>query len=162
MRLIDYMPAIFDALLFMEPHGKERARTNPRGGKPYKDKREKDLEDFVKTWFIGEWRRMARNWTGVPGACPILPLTGPLIIEVTAAKTRPQRLAKFHPDREIWRTVTPDADNVMKFIADAAQAAGIVKDDKEFSGMPPWSVFAPTGSKPYVRVSIFRAPGVGP
>jgi len=59
------------------------------------------------------------------------PLAGPVEVQILARFPRPQRMIwKRKPMPEAPHISTPDADNVIKAVLDAAEKAGVVRNDR--------------------------------
>lgn len=57
-----------------------------------------------------------------------LPLVGPVALELTFTVKKPQSAPKR---RRTWPAVRPDLDHYVRAILDAAQTAGVIKDDAQ-------------------------------
>ena len=85
------------------------------------------------------------------------PLDEPLVLEVTALFARPKRLLwKQRPTPRQPQWGRPDADNVLKAVADALQRAGVLRDDGIISCVTVWKLYAAGDEGPGVRVVLSR------
>lgn len=132
-------------LIAGEPIGKGRPRVvrtksgNVRGVTPQKTREWERYAVRVLVWW----------WRGRP------PLVGPVKVSVKAIKSRPQRLTrKSDPEGLMWRTVTPDADNVLKIVLDSIETAGIVTGDQQVALVECRSLYAEKVGHPRVEVTI--------
>lgn len=122
------------------PVGKGRPRVT-RAGRTYTPKLTREWEEKAVTIMRAHWRRE--------------PLEGLVWVLVEAVKARPQAMqGKRWPEGELWRDKKPDADNVLKACADAAEKAGICKNDSQIAQMTCRSLYAAKGQPPEVRVTF--------
>ena len=119
-----------------EPLGKKRVRATIRGGHAavYTPSSQIEWEQMVAQMARTEMENM-----GVE-----LPLHGPLMLQVKAIRKRPQRLMrKKDPVLLLWREDKPDADNVLKGVADGLEKGGLFeKSDAQIAYTSCYSLWA--------------------
>ena len=109
----------------------------------------------TRAWESYASQKFRAGWMGGP-------LTEPIGVIVLALKSRPKRLMrKKDPDGRIWRTATPDIDNVLKAVCDALEKGGIVEDDRYIVNVAGSSQYTAKGERPHVEVTIYD-PGGAP
>jgi Holliday junction resolvase RusA-like endonuclease len=76
-------------------------------------------------------------------------------IVVFAVKQRPKILTrKVGTTARVWRTTTPDGDNVLKAVCDALQLAEVIKNDSVLSDKRVLSLYAAEGEPPCVEIQL--------
>ena len=106
-----------------------------------------------------QWERMAAQairfgW----GSAPMVDRA--IMITVTAVYPRPSRKPRgvnaevWKSGARIWRPCRPDLDNVIKAALDAAQLAGVLKDDGLVVELHAVKVWAAIGEQPSVILSF--------
>lgn len=132
------------------PVGKGRPRVALRGGHPHAYTPQPTAAWEAKAVWL------ARNqWGRQP------PAEVPVFLDVVAVCARPQRLLRRRdPDGRIWRTSKPDGDNVLKIVADALVAAGVLRDDVFVVDWHCRCVYAARDEGPSVEVRVTLAPPV--
>ena len=113
---------ILDLLIPGDPVGKARPRVT-REGHAYTPK-------GTVEWERGAAMLLRHAYRGAPLDEPV-----ELVVEAVNARPAslipgPRKLAA-HPELagRLWRTTKPDGDNVLKIVADALVAAGVLRDD---------------------------------
>ncbi len=87
------------------------------------------------------------------------PIEAPVALRVIAAAKRPQRLLrKKDPDGRLWRCSKPDLDNVVKSVADAMVAGGMIRDDTQIVVIEALSVYCARNEVPSVAAWVAEAP----
>lgn len=88
-------------------------------------------------------------------AAGVVPVDGPLSMEVVIVLARPARLCrKFDPPGRLWAPVKPDADNVVKAVSDGLVKAGCLHDDAPIVYVTAWKHYAAIGEEPHVAVTL--------
>lgn len=123
----------------MRPHGKGRPQFDGRTGRAITPKATREWERDFAAYAL----RFA----------PLMPIEGPVRVDVVAVLPRPQRLHRAtDPDGPTWAPVVPDADNVRKAVLDAM--ARWWTDDRLVVAGETLKVYAPKGGKPCVLVRV--------
>ncbi len=111
------MPWQFDLVVPGPPIGKGRPRFSRASGRAYTPKGTAEWERACAMLARSEWRDA--------------PLDDLSCLEVTAVMPRPKRLLrKKDPEGRILCGAKPDADNILKIVADSLQLAGVVRRDE--------------------------------
>jgi len=83
--------------------------------------------------------------------------SGPAVLHVEAVFDRPKALLrKKDPEGRFWRPKKPDADNVLKIVADAIVKAAVVEDDRQIVRWAIRSCYAAKGHGSLVAVKLFK------
>lgn len=110
-----------------EPLGKQRARATVRAGHAavYTPTSQTEWEQMLA--------QMARRECEAQGYS--VPFEGPMRLFVDAVRARPKRLQRRKdPEGIMWREDKPDADNVLKSVADGLEKGGLfVSSDAQIS-----------------------------
>lgn len=118
------------------PVAKARPRVT-KAGKAYTPKKTRDWEKMAA-------QAIALTW----GATP--PVDRPVNVTLTAVYPRPKRRPpNVDPETwksggRVWRPSRPDLDNIIKAVLDAAQLAGVIKDDSLVVEIAARKVYAST------------------
>ena len=82
-------------------------------------------------------------------------ITGPVLLEVTSVKARPQDLDKdsYYSGR-IWCEVVPDGDNILKIASDALVKAKVIEDDGLVVRWTCDTVYTARGERPCVEIRV--------
>ncbi len=135
-------PSAFSAVIPGPPIGKGRPRSTVRGG-------------YVRTFTpkpTAEWEARAAvvlrdAWGGRA------PIGGGARVEILARFPRPQRMIwKRKAMPEAPHIASPDADNVAKIVLDAAEKAGVIRNDRTVYSLMIRKVYASGTDSPGVFV----------
>ena len=106
-----------------------------------------------------QWERMAAQAIRLGwGSTPMIDRA--IMITVIAVYPRPKRKPRdvtadvWQEGGRIWRPCRPDLDNVIKAALDAAQLAGVLKDDGLVVELHAVKVWAAIGEKPSVILTF--------
>jgi Holliday junction resolvase RusA-like endonuclease len=93
-----------------------------------------------------------------------LQLQAPVVVVVVAVWSRPKRKpqavsssAWSKPGR-IWRTSTPDVDNVAKAALDAINRSRVIEDDRYVVHLSAFTVYGAIGEESHVSIQVQTAP----
>jgi len=142
---------LLDVVITGQPCGKARHRTRfvqPKG-RPGFVSSYVDPKDPNVSWERFASAVFSEAWGGRPPLGRV-----PLRLIVEAIATRPKGMKKSAGQGRLWRLAKPDGDNVLKAIADALQAGGVVLDDKVIAHMSVVSLVAADGEAPHTRVVL--------
>ena len=122
-----------------EPVAKGRPRVVSAGGfaRAYTPQKTINWEGLAGWYFQAQWKGAA-------------PYTEPVVLHVSAVKSRPKRLLrKKDPDGLILRPAKPDLDNVIKIVGDALERAAVLKNDIQIVEIHAYSYYAERDLHPW-------------
>ncbi|HJW76560.1 MAG TPA: RusA family crossover junction endodeoxyribonuclease, partial [Thermoleophilia bacterium] len=101
------------------------------------------------SWEAAAAAELRAAWAGKP------PIERPVHLLVRAVARRPKRLMRQRDSAgRLWRGVRPDADNVLKAVADAMQLAGVVRDDALIVRVEAESLYTAKHESPRVEIVL--------
>tara|TARA_R110000787_G_scaffold88873_1_gene188412 strand:- start:186 stop:620 length:435 start_codon:yes stop_codon:yes gene_type:complete len=133
-----------------EPVAKGRPRVVSAGGfaRAYTPQKTINWEGLAGWYFQAQWKGAA-------------PYTEPVVLHVSAVKSRPKRLLrKKDPDGLILRPAKPDLDNVIKIVGDALERAAVLKNDIQIVEIHAYSYYAERDGAPRVEVALTTPGGL--
>ena len=134
-----------EALIAGRPQPKERPRHN--AGRVYTPAKTRNWETAAAL--------QLKSATNVRG------YAAPVGVRIIAVWSRPKRRpssidpAEWNDGGRIWRTATPDLDNVEKCCNDAIQLAGILQDDRFVCLIESTKLYGAIGETDHVQIQIF-------
>lgn len=130
----------------IEPRGKQRPRLASKGryARAYTPA---PTVQWTKAFRV----HLQQLWQGQP-----IPAGVAVGLKVVAVFSRPQRLLRRKdPDHRLYKTSTPDGDNVLKIIADACNGL-CWHDDAQVAEMQVQTLYAAKGEPACIELSIYE------
>jgi Holliday junction resolvase RusA-like endonuclease len=133
-------------ILWMPPFGKARPRVERgRGRNPTRYSR----------WLHDAVLQLRHDMSSMKGEGHTFPLEGPVELDVLLVKSRPKHMhAAKYEDGLLMCPVTPDIDNAVGSLMDAATKAGIYPDDSKVTDLYVAKRYAERGGNERVEFTV--------
>lgn len=79
--------------------------------------------------------------------------TQPVKLVVTFVHPRPKRIT--HTQHRVWKTTTPDIDNLLKMLMDIITRSGLWKDDNQVVCIEAQDFYASSVEEPHTHYSVY-------